>query len=214
MLKLKTISEQIYDYVVQKIMRGELKPGQRITETDLLQDMDASRTPIREALMQLAVDGILVNSPRKGYFVKEYNFETARYQWRVIAQLDAYAAELALDTLSEDDYGAMQNCIDAIDDAIDKNDMAKYNEMQHAFHDVYLNRSGNPVLIDTEHSLLFQASRASLFVSMMHGVQSATKVINDDHRKILKFFKEKKRAELRQTIIEHWTTLSYESANE
>lgn len=108
MRKLKTISEQVYDYIIEKLTNGEFIPGQKLTEADILKELDISRTPVRDAFLQLASDGVLVSVPRKGYFIKEYNEETALEDWQIIGRLDSYAAELALDNLTEDDYDSMR----------------------------------------------------------------------------------------------------------
>lgn len=214
MKKLKTISEQVYDYVIEKIMNGELKPGQKITETDLLQELDISRTPIRDAFLSLVSDGVLISVPRKGYFVREYDDETALLDWHIIARLDSYAAELALEHLKEEDYQAMQECIEQMDLALDAGDTFAYNELQHKFHDIYLNKCGNKRLIELLHTLLYGASRASVFLSMMNGVEVTTKIINEEHKKILELFKKKELANLTKCLTLHWTASSYEIKEE
>ena len=210
MRKLKTISEQVYDYIIEKLTNGEFIPGEKLTEADILKELDISRTPVRDAFLQLASDGVLVSVPRKGYFIKEYNEETALEDWQIIGRLDSYAAELALDNLTEDDYDSMQRCIDDMSAAIDNNDIAAYNSLQHQFHDIYLNKCGNKRLIELIHSVLHGVSRASAFLSLMEGVQESTKKINESHKLLLKLFKEKDLPALTDAIIDHWTTSSYE----
>ena len=209
MKKLKTISEQVYDYIIEKITNGEFQPGQRLTEADLLQELDISRTPVRDAFLQLASDGVLVSVPRKGYFIKEYDEETANEDWQIIARLDAYAAELAVNNLTNEDYDEMQSCIEQMDSAISGNDIAAYNSLQHKFHDIYLNKCGSKRLIEELHSLLHGVSRASAFLSLMEGVQESTKTINESHKNLLELFKQKDLKPLTDAIIDHWTNSSY-----
>lgn len=209
MKKLKTISEQVYDYIIEKIIQGEFAPGQRLTEADLLQELDISRTPIRDAFLQLASDGVLVSVPRKGYFIKEYYEQTTNEDWAIIARLDAYAVELAIDNLTEEDFSAMQECIDKMDAAIEQNDIAEYNTMQHKFHDIYLEKCSNKRLIELLHSVLHGVSRASAFLSLIEGVQGSAKIINESHKEILRLFRKKDLAALTEIITDHWTNSTY-----
>lgn len=67
MKKLKSLSEQVYDYIIRQIQLGELSKGSKLSESDLIEQLSISRTPIREALIQLSADGILENVQRKGF---------------------------------------------------------------------------------------------------------------------------------------------------
>ena len=76
MAKIKSLSEQVYEYIVHQIKIGTLSFEEKINETDLIQQLGISRTPIREALIQLASDGILENVPRKGFYVNTKGYES------------------------------------------------------------------------------------------------------------------------------------------
>ena len=69
-MSLKSLSDQVYEFVVKLIQNGEVYVGDKISEGFLVEKMGISRTPIREALIQLSADDILENVPRKGFFVK------------------------------------------------------------------------------------------------------------------------------------------------
>ena len=69
---IKSLVDQVYDYISTKVKVGDLNAGERIHEAALIQEMGISRTPIREALLRLASDGILESVPRKGFFVRSY----------------------------------------------------------------------------------------------------------------------------------------------
>ena len=69
-MRVKSLSEQVYDYINRLIRTGELKNNDKIDDVALVETLGVSRTPIREALIQLTSDGLLTNKPRKGFFVK------------------------------------------------------------------------------------------------------------------------------------------------
>ena len=91
-MKIKSSSEQIYDYIVRQIEIGDLEPGTRLSEAELMEIFSVSRTPIREALIRLASDGIIQNASRKGFFIKGFNRQDVLENYFIIARLDSYAA--------------------------------------------------------------------------------------------------------------------------
>ena len=209
MKKLKTISEQVYDYVIELISTKQLSPGEKITEQDLLQQLDTSRTPIREALKQLTSDGVLVNYPRKGFFVKEFNKETSILDYCIMSKLDSYAAELAVDYLTEEDFAKMQECIDNIDTALraepfDSYTIQLYQTHQSDFHSIYRKRCPNYRLVDLIDSILAGAGRAAPLYSTEPATIATMRECNNDHRKILQAFKDKDLETLNQLISAHW----------
>lgn len=97
---IKTLSEQIYDYVFREIRIGNLKYGDKIDENELIDRLGVSRTPIREALIQLSSDNILDNLSRKGFYVRHISDKEMDDAFAVIARLDTYAIELIIDRKS------------------------------------------------------------------------------------------------------------------
>ncbi len=109
-MKIKSSSEQIYDYIVRQIEIGHLEPGVRLSEAELMETFNVSRTPIREALIRLSSDGIIKNDNRKGFFVKGFSRQDVLENYFIIACLDAYAASLALGRLTEEDMNKLETC--------------------------------------------------------------------------------------------------------
>lgn len=204
MRKLKTISEQVYDYVVEMITEDVYKDGDKVTEADLLQQLDTSRTPIRDALKQLVADGVLAYEPRKGYFVKGFSYETSALDYEIIARLDLFAAQLALNNLTDEDYMSMQNYIDILEDAIINFDFELYKKTQESFHKVYRSRCGNYRLDELISQMVAGAARASAFFTSADTTIKAMKHANEDHKKILEAFKSKDAEVLPDLIIAHW----------
>jgi len=118
MKMLKSLSNQVYDYIVRQIKIGKFEPGDKIVETDLIEQLGISRTPIREALIQLSSDGILNSIPRKGFFVVRFDPKQVHYNYLIVARLDSYAAELVIDNMNADDYNKMDATIQTLDFAI------------------------------------------------------------------------------------------------
>ena len=84
MVKIKTSSEQVYDHIVHQIEIGNLQPGERLSESELMETFNVSRTPIREALIMLSADGI-ISSGRKGFFVRGFDRKDVLENYFIIA---------------------------------------------------------------------------------------------------------------------------------
>ena len=75
MEKYKSLKDHVYDYIARQIMDGTLKPEQKINENVICEELNISRTPVREALIQLASEGVLKNRARKGFVVRALSEE-------------------------------------------------------------------------------------------------------------------------------------------
>jgi len=205
MKMLKSLSNQVYDYIVRQIKIGKFEPGDKIVETDLIEQLGISRTPIREALIQLSSDGILNSIPRKGFFVVRFDPKQVHYNYLIVARLDSYAAELVIDNMNADDYNKMDATIQTLDFAIKSRNYELYNDQQEYFHDVYLNKCENTELIELIHSLQRKYVRTAIYSRDEEKLYAFLLKVNEEHRMILQYFMQHALADLTQTIIDHWS---------
>ena len=130
MEKFKTLKDHVYDYLAQHIRDGSIQPGQRISENIICETLNISRTPVREALIQLAAEGILDSQTRKGFAVKSMSEETIRQIYQVLGILDGYAAKLSCGRLASQDFLDMAFYIKAMDIAIETGNFEMYYKQQ------------------------------------------------------------------------------------
>src|SRR5918999_3602432 len=91
----RTLREAVVDEIRGMITRGELKPGDRLVEDRLAEQLGVSRNPVREAIRALESTGLDEVRPRKGAYVSSFDVEDVRKLLEIRALLEAYAAELA-----------------------------------------------------------------------------------------------------------------------
>lgn len=203
-MNIRSLSQQIYDFIVEEIRMGNIQLGQKINENDLLEKLPTSRTPIREALIQLASDGILENVPRKGFFVRSIDHDTMLEHYRVIAHLDFYALKLALPNMTERDFRKMEDILDDIDAAIAAQEHLEYCALSDSFHTYYYKLSGNNslpgIIFDIRNQCLLTTynsqDKDKLFALLAN--------INLEHRKLLELARENRLEELETLIQNHW----------
>jgi DNA-binding GntR family transcriptional regulator len=135
-----------YDQLRADIVRGELRPNQRLVEVELADRLGVSRTPVREALQRLVLEGI-VRRDRGGWAVHEHSPEEIRAIYEVRAALEGYAAFLAAGRASEEelrDLDALYPPGDAAY-ALDPDDQVELNER---FHNGVIGAAGNERLAE------------------------------------------------------------------
>lgn len=149
MERFKTLKDHVYDYIAEQIRDGTLQPGQRVNENVICENLNISRTPVREALIQLAAEGILENRARKGFVIRSMTEADIREVYQVIGILEGYAAKLVCGSLSQQDLADMEFYIEAMDLAIKSGNFEMYYKQQETFHQLYIDKCGNRTLIDT-----------------------------------------------------------------
>jgi len=206
MNKFKTLKDHVYDYIAEQILTGNLRPEEKINENSICQELSISRTPVREALIQLSSEGILENVPRKGFVVKSLTEKEAKELYVIIGILDGLSARLACPSLTEKDFQDMQFYIDSMYLAIEAQNFEMYLNQQKRFHQVYIERCGNDTLI----SYIERAESKFLRQSYLDHQDSETiatlKATNDEHQQILNYLKAGDGAAAEEYLKEvHWS---------
>lgn len=197
--------EKVYQFISEQLTLGKLKRKDRLTEQYLVDNLGISRTPIREALLQLASDDILEREPRKGFKIRTYTEKDVEDLYQLIGVLDGKIAELTVDKLTEDDYAFMKFLIDSMYSAINNELYTKYNELQHQFHDLYTKKCDN-LLLTKELDI-----KKKMFIGKAYSrienekIKELLLVTNQEHEEILAMFKNKQGEQLRRFLENtHW----------
>lgn len=211
MSNIVSLRDHVRNYISDKIKSGELKPHEKLNEVQICDDLDISRTPAREALIILASENLIDYSPRKGFFVKEVTLEDKLQNYALIGNLDAFAAVLSVDRLTDNNIMKMHEIIANMDVAIRFHNYDSYTSLQYDFHNIYIENCGNKPLIRIltmlENSFIpitYVDSQPDMseddFFSILQG-------LNEEHKKILELIESKDKVALEQFIKEvHWQT--------
>ena len=206
MKRLKTLKDHVYDYIADQIRTGELMPGQKVNENIICQELGISRTPVREALIQLAAEGVLNNTARKGFVIKSMSREDVREIYQLIGLLDGYAAKLAGDLLTESDLSDMSFHIGAMDLAIRSGNYPMYHDQQTAFHQVYIDKCKNQTLINAVSGAKNKLLKRSYTDSDDTRLKEVFLDTNEEHKEILELFKKRDKDGLFKYLSEvHWS---------
>jgi DNA-binding GntR family transcriptional regulator len=205
MERFKTLKDHVYDYIAEEIRCGNLLPDQRINENVICTELGISRTPVREALIQLSAEGILENKARKGFVINSMTEKDVTEIYAVIGVLDGYAASLSCDSLTEKDYNDMSFYIETMDLAIKSGNYEMYHKQQFLFHQLYIDRCGNDALIDTIGKSKNKLLKRSYDTDVDGKTAEVLYTTNEEHREILRRFQEKDKEGLFTYLVQvHW----------
>jgi DNA-binding GntR family transcriptional regulator len=206
MMEFKSLKDHVYDYLSTQIQQNRLKPGEKINEKTLCDHLGISRTPVREALIELANEDLLERRPRRGFLVKALTKEEVKEIYKVLGCLEGVAAAGAISCLSAREFTAMEVLIRSMDEAILKKKSERFYKLQKDFHDVYISACGNKHLVRIINSVksrfLRQAYR-QLETEEDHF--RALRQFNDEHRVVLELLQAGKKDELEDYLKDvHW----------
>ncbi|MBM3908289.1 MAG: GntR family transcriptional regulator [Gemmatimonadetes bacterium] len=143
----RSLREQVYDHLRAKMASGALQPGAFLDLNALAEQLGVSRTPLREALLNLESQGFVTVLPRRGFVINELTLEDIRSFYEIIGALEASALRTIGYTLGPEDFARMRALDLEMRDAVASRDFDRYYAANLAFHDTYLNRCDNTRLV-------------------------------------------------------------------
>jgi DNA-binding GntR family transcriptional regulator len=174
------LREQVKDVLLQRIASGELKPGERLVETRIAQELGTSQAPVREALRDLQLLRLVESEPFRGSRVRVFGQEELIEVYPVRAALEELAARLAAEKLGGDVSG-LEAELEAMKEAVRRDDTHALVEHDVAFHRLIVEAAGNSVLKQCWQSLGVESRiTISLYGTYMDPAQAAER-----HQKLI-----------------------------
>ena len=153
------LRDVVFNTLRQAILRGELKPGERLMEIQLANKLGVSRTPIREAIRKLELEGLVLMIPRKGAEVAEITIKDLEDVLEVRAALEELAVCDACENITEEQILALKEAADNFQAALESDDLVKCAETDMAFHEIIYQASDNKRLNQVLNNLREQMYR-------------------------------------------------------
>jgi DNA-binding GntR family transcriptional regulator len=145
MIERTVLREQVKDVLLQRIVRGELKPGERLVETRIASELGTSQAPVREALRDLELLRMVESEPFRGARVRAFGDAELVEVYPVRAALEELAAKLATKRLAGD-VAVLELEVEAMRAAAKRGDMSALVQHDIAFHREMVEAAGNPIL--------------------------------------------------------------------
>jgi DNA-binding GntR family transcriptional regulator len=153
------LRDVVFNTLRQAILTGELKPGERLMEIHLANRLGVSRTPIREAIRKLELEGLVTMIPRRGAEVAQITEKSMNDVLEVRRAVDALCVELACDRITKEELDSLKEACDAFEQAIKTKDVKRIAEADVELHDIIVQATGNRRLIQLVNNLSEQMYR-------------------------------------------------------
>lgn len=146
-----TIKEQVYTVIKENILNETIKPGERINEVQIANDLSVSRSPVRSAINELVGEGLLESVPNKFVKVRQLTEKEIIdiYEFRVI--VEKYAIEKVIALLDDKMLAVLWKFREQFEDCGTYEQLSEYVEVDSRFHNFLVESSGNKVVLDTLH---------------------------------------------------------------
>lgn len=155
----KPLREVIFDTLREAIITGELKPGERLMEVKLAEKMGVSRTPVREAIRMLELEGLVDMLPRKGAHVAELSVKDIMDVLEVRAAMDSLATRLAAERISDEEIKELKQIQMQFVSYSEKENLQGTIKKDVEFHELIYRASRNDRLLQITNNLREQIQR-------------------------------------------------------
>ena len=196
----QTLREQIVSSLRDSIIKGELNPGQKLTEPELAEKLGISRTPIREAFRQLESEGFLTVIPRRGAVVSRITRKEIGDFYDLKSLLEGYAARLAAEKITEKGIEKLRKINEQLIVLAEKDDVDAFFSKNDEFHNTFISYCGNEKLLEFHKHLVQRFTRFRLGALSVPGrLQLSVK----QHRDIIKALAENDGPLAETLVLEH-----------
>ncbi|MDF1526090.1 MAG: GntR family transcriptional regulator [bacterium] len=196
----QTLREQIVSSLRDSIIKGELNPGQKLTEPELAKKLGISRTPIREAFRQLESEGFLTVIPRRGAVVSRITRKDIGDFYDLKSLLEGYAARIAAEKITEKEIEKLRKINEQLAVLAEKDDVDGFFFKNEEFHNTFISYCGNEKLLEFHKHLVQRFMRFRLGALSVPGRLLASV---KQHRNIIKALEEKDGPLAETVVLEH-----------
>lgn len=161
----KPLRDIVFEAMREMIVSGKLAPGERLMEIQLAEEMGVSRTPVREAIRKLEIEGLVVMMPRKGTYVAGLSIKQMAEVFEIRTALEELAVQLAAERISQEELDRLEYLMISISKKGDEKDYKSVVKLDEEFHDVLFKAARNEKLsqiIGNLHEQIHRYRAASL----------------------------------------------------
>jgi DNA-binding GntR family transcriptional regulator len=177
-----SLREQVAEQIRTAIIEGRLKPNDHIVEATLTAQLGVSRTPVREALILLEREALVVSSRHRGSFVRVFTEEDVEAIFTMRITLENFAAELIIDRLTDSDHAYLDKLIETQQKYIEADDFKQVRSTDMSFHQFMVNYANHPLLMRSWQEIVAQI--AALLYQRAEAIRNYDeyRAIADHHR--------------------------------
>ena len=202
----QTLREKILETIRDAIIKGSLKPGERVSEPELAERFGISRTPIREAFRQLESEGYLEVIPRRGAVVASLSERDVVEFYAIKSILEGHAARIAAERMTDKELERLEAINERLRQIAVDGDIKSFFRVHNEFHELFIKASGNDKLAELINQLLLKFNRLRLASLAQPG---RMEISVQEHRKIIEAFR-RHDGDQADNLVRHTATIGAE----
>lgn len=194
------LRDVVFNTLRQAILRGELKPGERLMEIQLANKLGVSRTPIREAIRKLELEGLVLMIPRKGAEVADITEKSLRDVLEVRKALEELAVQLTCDKITKEQIRELEEAAEEFKRILESSDVTEIAEADVHFHDIIYKATDNQRLIQLLNNLGEQMYRYR--VEYLKNPEAYPQLVAE-HEEIIRHIERKEKEKATEIVCKH-----------
>ena len=180
------LSTKVYRILKSSIIKGNLKPGEKLSESKIAEQLGVSRTPVREAIQKIAAEGFVKMEPNLGIVVHNFSLKDLKEVLQIRRALEGLAASIAAEKINQEEIGQLEKNIEETNICVSKNNVVTYIKFNAKFHSLILQFSRNERLIKIGSQLVGPEHRFQIRALTIPG---RLKYYLEEHQKIVEALK-------------------------
>ena len=145
-LQYSSLSELVYNYLRQQMNEGSLIPGSTLNIGEIASKLGISKTPLRDALIHLELEGFVTILPRRGVLINKLEIEHVKHAYDAIGLVEAFIIETCIDRIKPSHISRLEKLNERMITDIEAEDFSQFFKTNLKFHNVYVDISENETL--------------------------------------------------------------------
>lgn len=195
-----SLRERVFQTIRQSILDGKYKPGDTLRESTIAKELNVSRTPVREAIRQLQLEGLVRSIPNKETVVCGITEADVQDIFMVRGRLEGVAGRLAAERITEEELEKMEEILELTEFYANKGDISRLEALDHTFHDAIYNATKSKIIkqvLSDFHTYIQQVRKKSM------ATPGRVNSLIAEHRAIYKAIKNRDGDKAEELINDH-----------
>lgn len=200
-IKRRFIKDEAYDIISKQIIRGDLKPRSRLRINDLSEDLGISRTPVREALLKLEDEGLVMTKANRWTMVAPININETLDIYPIISSLECLSLRLGFERIDDDVIKKLEEVNEEIKVQMKEKNQLGVLKLDEKFHKIIIDTSLNDEIYPIVEGLKRKVKRVEIYFFEINKDQFTT---YEEHKKLIKHLKNKDLDKSLNALRKNW----------
>lgn len=192
--------DMTYQYIKDRILKGTFRPSQKLTETELVQQIGVSRNTIKKAFLKLEQENLIAIEKNKGATIKAFTLEEILNYLEIREVLEGLISKNAVRNISMNDLDKMHETLEQMKEFLANNNFDKYSENNRLFHAIIYASASNRPAVDMIMMIRTQLLRYQFRTILVPG---RTEASLQEHTKIYEAFRRKDETQVVEAVTSH-----------